>query len=287
MAPHTARTRSRSLAQYLADPSSSARFGQRGWPSEPSDAGSSVEAHPSGIALLLRDADFAECIPAEERRMAAKLIVLPRLDLLIGEWTATPPTGGRGPVTGAVVMSGLLARDALLGGRTATQLLGPGDVFGPWKANDGLLPCGVRWWVHEPVTLSVLDGRFAVAARRWPALALELQDRLLARADQLSSIAAILQLSRVEDRVLALLWHLADRFGRVTTTGVVVPLRLTHEFLGQLVGARRSTVTLAIRDLESANLLDRSDDQGWILDSDSRTALGAERPEHAGAGERA
>ena len=58
--------------------------------------------------------------------------------------------------------------------------------------------------------------------------------------------AAILALPRVESRVLAILWHLADVFGSVNADGVLVPLKLTHERLGRLVGAQRPTVTLDV-----------------------------------------
>jgi hypothetical protein len=270
------------LAQYLADPSSS-RPAPDGWlPGSAVEAGDALEVHPTGVALLSRDPDFADGIPGQERRMAERRVVLPRLDLAVGEWSGSSPIGGRPPVTGAVVMAGLLARDALLGGRTATQLLGPGDIFDPWTPSDGVLPCGVRWRVHEPVTLAILDRRFAVAALRWPSLSVRVQSRLNARANQLSALAAIGQLSRVDDRVLALLWHLAERFGRVTGAGVLVPLRLTHAFIGQLVGARRSTVTLAIQRLENAGLVTRRV-EGWLLEREGRAALDpdAEGPAHA------
>ena len=59
----------------------------------------------------------------------------------------------------------------------------------------------------------------------------------------------ICQLPRVEDRVLAVLWLLAESWGHVTPAGVRLPLALTHETLGALIGARRPTVTLALRKL--------------------------------------
>jgi hypothetical protein len=54
--------------------------------------------------------------------------------------------------------------------------------------------------------------------------------------------AAITQLPRVDRRVLALLWQLAERWGRVTPSGVEVRLELTHETLGgsSAPSARRS-----------------------------------------------
>jgi len=43
--------------------------------------------------------------------------------------------------------------------------------------------------------------------------------------------AALLVLSAVEQRLLVVLWLLADRFGRVTLEGVAVHLALTHDAL--------------------------------------------------------
>lgn len=44
-------------------------------------------------------------------------------------------------------------------------------------------------------------------------------------------------LPRVEDRLLLTLWMLAERCGRVTPEGIVLPLALSHEALGRLAAA--------------------------------------------------
>jgi CRP-like cAMP-binding protein len=54
---------------------------------------------------------------------------------------------------------------------------------------------------------------------------------------------------RVDVRVLAYLWHLADRFGVVKPGAVKLDLPLTHAVLARLVGARRPTVTTALQRL--------------------------------------
>jgi Crp-like helix-turn-helix domain len=57
---------------------------------------------------------------------------------------------------------------------------------------------------------------------------------------------------------MALFWHLAERWGRVSGNGVLVPLALTHRILGQLVGARRPTVSTALRELANREQLIRA-----------------------------
>ena len=83
---------------------------------------------------------------------------------------------------------------------------------------------------------------------------------------------AIAQVPRVDARVLVLLWLLADRWGRVSPQGVRVPLSLTHETIGKLVGARRPSVTTALGVLTRRGLVERTD-SGWLLHGDPQEAL--------------
>jgi hypothetical protein len=85
------------------------------------------------------------------------------------------------------------------------------------------------------------------------------------RAERLAVHQAISQLPRVEQRVLTVLWYLAERWGRVTADGVVVALPLSHGALGRIVGARRPTVSLAVKELVSQDLLARRADGAWLL----------------------
>jgi CRP-like cAMP-binding protein len=79
---------------------------------------------------------------------------------------------------------------------------------------------------------------------------------------------ALLSLSPVETRLLVLFWHLAERWGRVTPAGVVLPLGLTHQILGQLVGCRRASVTTALKEVvESGAAIRRPDGSGLLTGS--------------------
>jgi CRP-like cAMP-binding protein len=201
--------------------------------------------------------------------------VAPRIDVAPGPWLPEPPPGGGAPV---LVLDGLLCRDAALADRTSTQLLGPGDIVDPWLKSDELLPCRVSWRAHTPAVLGLLDGRFGQAARRWPSLSAVVTRRLCERADRLAAQGAALQLSNVEQRLVANLWQLADRFGRVAPGGVVIPLQLTHQLLGQLVGAQRPTVTLAATKLTESGYVTRREDGTWFLSDGSREVLTPPRP---------
>jgi hypothetical protein len=76
---------------------------------------------------------------------------------------------------------------------------------------------------------------------------------------------AIGHLTRVDDRLLALLWCLAERWGRVVPGGVLVNLRLPHRTLAGMVGARRPSVTTALGQLIARGDIERRPDGGWIL----------------------
>ena len=119
-----------------------------------------------------------------------------------------------------MLVDGLLARTAELGGRSAMQLLGRGDVFDPWAHREELLPCDVRWHAYEPCTVAALDARFA-AARRWPALSIAIQSRLDERADRLAAQAASLPLSNVDQRLIAHDQATATTFQRLAPRGVL------------------------------------------------------------------
>jgi CRP/FNR family cyclic AMP-dependent transcriptional regulator len=205
--------------------------------------------------------------------MATRLLRVPCLHLPTGAWPVPERESWPGPTRGLLLLDGVAARHVALGGRVATQLLGPGDVLDPWGPASELPPSGVSWSVHEPATVAVLDGRFATASRRWPALAEIVHERRAALAERLATHVAICQLPRVEQRVLALLWHLAERFGRVTPDGVALPLRLTHRLIGELAGAQRPTVSLALATLLEDGSVTRRADGSLLLASGSYANL--------------
>ena len=183
-----------------------------------------------------------------------------------GRWEVPHEIGDQSRL-GFLVLDGLLARDVILAGTTATELVGEGDVLQPWVAarDDGLVRYHVLWHVLAPVRLAILDDEFARKLATWPQVMGALLERTVRRTLQMSVHQALLQLSPVETRLLVLFWHLAERWGRVTPAGVVLPVRLSHELLGQLVGSRRASVTTALRHIDESGMVERRDDGTWLL----------------------
>ena len=182
-----------------------------------------------------------------------------------GPWVPSGYTGTSSSI-GLLVIDGVIARDIRIAGRWCSELLGPGDLLRPWDqdASDDSIESASAWNVLERTRLAVLDERFARVACRWPQLMASLVGRTVRRSRWMAIMLAISNLTRVDERVVALMWHLADRWGRVTPGGVVVPVPLTHEMIGKLVGAHRPSVTSALGELQRQGTLTRADG-GWRL----------------------
>ena len=169
--------------------------------------------------------------------MPAQELVAPVLELPRGHWDVPHGEGSHGRL-GFLVLEGLLARDMTLAGRTATELLGEGDVVQPWltQREEGLVPYRVGWHVLMPVRLAILDDAFGRSLARWPQVMSTLLERAVRRTHRMSIHEALLQLSPVETRLLVLFWHLAERWGHVTPAGIALRLRLPHALLGPAGG---------------------------------------------------
>ena len=229
---------------------------------------------PRLIRLLDSEPDFAVGVPEDQLAAARRHTVAPVFTLPAGPWSPgdlRSDDAVTGPFA-VLVLDGLIARDVVLADRVATQLVGAGDVIPLGEWDDGSPPAATAWRVAAGAEVAVLDGRFLAAAQRWPWLTARVVERAMRWADRAATLQAITQLGRVDLRLVALLWHLADRWGHMTSEGVVLPLRLTHETLGRLVGAQRPTVTLALRDLREHGTLTRRG-AGWLLAADSRELL--------------
>ena len=228
-----------------------------------------MSSHRPLIPLLEADAELAEGLAGAELEGATRAMAVHAITLEPGPWEPVAEQWPVPPTLGLLVLEGVVTRDIVFAGRTTTELLGAGDVLRPWEDDVQFdpLPFGVGWHVHEPTRVAVLDARVALATARWPVLAGSLSRRHVRRARALAFQLAIAQLPRVDDRLLVLLWALAERWGRGSTQGVRLPLALPHRTLATLVGARRPSVTTALSGLARDGLVERTED-GWLLHGD-------------------
>ena len=222
------------------------------------------------------DPELAEGLDARRRAEVRARAIVAIVDLPAGPWSPTQLSEGAMRPFALMVVEGLVLRELLLAGSTATELLGPCDIVALAPSDDALLPSRAEWMVPQAARIAVLDDRIMQILRTWPAVGRLLLDRAARREARLSTHRAIAQLPRVDQRLLAFFAHLAERWGRVGATGVVMPLHLTHETLGRLIGARRPTVSLALKDLAADGLLRRREDGAWLLSYTAFERLGAE-----------
>ncbi len=226
------------------------------------------------IALLQADPEFGEAIPAADRPTAERVLTVAVRSIETGPWDPVADIGDDPPAIGVLVVSGVLTRDLVFAGRTTTELLGAGDIIRPWVDDEQFeaLPFEVSWHAHSPARIALLDARIAMACGRWPDMAATLTTRFVRRARSLALQRAIAQIPRVDERLLVLMWSLAERWGRVGPDGVRLPLALPHRTLATLVGARRPSVTTALSGLARDGLVERTPD-GWLLHGDPAVVL--------------
>jgi CRP/FNR family transcriptional regulator, cyclic AMP receptor protein len=232
-----------------------------------------IRAADRFVHVLDHDADLRGVLPEAERMRARQHAVAALAELPAGDWEphASPIATAE---LGLLVLDGLLIRDVTLSGARCGELIGPGTLLRPAddRGTDAPMRHQVAWQVVEPARLAVLDAHFLRVAAHWPALMTALLARTTERAQDLALLVTIHSLKRVDVRLLAFFWQLADRYGRVTADGVLVPLPLTHRQLALLVGAQRPSVTSALGTLSARGRLRRDDRGHWLLAGEQPSA---------------
>lgn len=214
------------------------------------------------VRLLEADPELGGQLSEYERELARRLTV-PAVRLGPGS-SDLDRLLERSDLFAALLLDGLVMHRMAVGGRQILRLLGPGDIIvHAWAPRTEIL----GYTTKRAATFAhvALLGRPLVnAARHFPGLLVGLQLRLAEQHQRLAVQLGICQLPRVQDRVLTMLWLLAESWGKVTPQGTRLPLKLTHSAIGELIGAQRPTVSLAVRDLVDHEALLAQRD-GWLL----------------------
>jgi CRP/FNR family cyclic AMP-dependent transcriptional regulator len=206
--------------------------------------------------LLDADDDLAAEFDLRVRHAVRQGTTVRVLQADVGECQLSGPLGELEGGFGLLVLDGLIAFDTCLDGRTATELLGAGDLLGPLCPRpDAMLACRYSWRVLSPARLALLDAEFAQRVQPWPQVSEALLRRASRRTCELDALRAIASQPRLEVRLDLLFWHLAARWGRVERGAIRVRLPLTHRLLGQLIAAERPSVSHALHRLAEAGLI--------------------------------
>lgn len=220
------------------------------------------------VRVLEADPELGLRVPPAQVYEARRRLVAPMRRLSEGFCEA--PESDQPLHLGYLIIDGLIARDVVLAGHVSTELLGEGDIVQTDSAarDDALIHYRVYWHVLAPSRLAALDADFARTVVHWPQVIRSILERAHRRTLHMSIHQALLQLSPVETRLLVLFWHLAERWGRVTPDGILLPLALTHQVLGQLVGCQRASVTTALKAVTQSGRVDRLATGSWLLHGD-------------------
>jgi len=219
------------------------------------------------ISLLDAEPDLGRLLTPDRFAEARRRLVARRHAIPAGPWA--DPRLERAPADhlGLLILEGLVAHEVVMADTVSTHLLGPGDIARPWQSADPgrLLRARRRWTVLARAQTAVLDARLGIALCEFPEVNAMIVDRMAEQMRRMAVAQAIGRLTGVDRRLLALFWHLAERWGRVAPQGVAVPLIIAHGVLADLVGARRPTVSTALGKLAARGELRRLPDGSWLL----------------------
>ena len=190
------------------------------------------------------------------------------LDLLrlqTGRWTDVERFEGL--ELGLLIIDGLLVRRVGLGEQRRSELLGVGDLVRPWEREEpfGSLELQLDWDVLASARLVVLDADLVHAAAAAPDVLAALAVRAVRRSQRLAVQLALSDVRNIDQRLLTFFRHLGDRWGRMTPSGMHLPVRMTHDLIAELVGAKRPTITTALGELERSGALGRLPDRTWLV----------------------
>jgi len=227
------------------------------------------------VAVLGWDAELASGLEGARREQAVRLSAAATREFRTGQWSPERLEAAVGTGYGLLILEGMAARTVDCDGRTAAELLGPGDLLQPWQCGRDHETIDVRahWTVLSELRVAMLDRPFAARMAPFPEVAVAIAGRAMQRARDLTVRLSIAQFSRVDDRLTLLFWHLAERWGRVQADGVLVRLPLTHDMLSQLIAVRRPSVTVGLGELRKRGTVVPAEG-GWLLRGEPATGIG-------------
>jgi CRP/FNR family cyclic AMP-dependent transcriptional regulator len=198
--------------------------------------------------------------PTTAERLVARVRHIPR-----GLFDATAILEDPDDSFGLLVLNGLIAVDLDVGRAQVSWLVGADDLLRPWDMGEIALTRRSSWRALTNTHVALLDGEFSRRAGSSPAIARALVGRATQTSHWLLAKSLILSSSVVEDRLLMMFALLAERWGKVRPEGVRLELPLTHDLLARMSGARRPSVTTALRSLREAGLVECLRRGCWVL----------------------
>ena len=101
------------------------------------------------VGLLDVDPDLGVLLDAARREHAQRELIVRAHRLPIGFWDVSRLASATAADIGLLIVSGVLARELVIGELVSTELLGAGDLVRPWQpaSHTALLPIDAVWTV--------------------------------------------------------------------------------------------------------------------------------------------
>lgn len=224
------------------------------------------EADQLRVDRALARTDLLSGMEPEARSRLARLVRIRRYaprDVVV--WIGEPPEAM------FFVLSGFLK--AVAGGQDGREVLfsimGEGEVIGELAVLDGQ-PRSATLVVLEPTELAIIDREpLLEALKASPELMLKLVGVLATRLRTLSEHCESISTLNGTARLAKVLLSLARKHGVQTADGVVIPVRLSQQDLGNMVGVTRERVNHLLREWSDLNVLRHQAGRFVITDLDT------------------
>ena len=217
------------------------------------------------VSVLEEFPAFGAALAPEEFARASTQLRAPAVTL--GRGSHQLGLVGSGDLLALLVLDGWLMRTVILAGRRCATLSGPGTTMRPWDEHEwfSTIPYEISWRTLETTRVLLFDDHLLAVIARWPELVRSIFRGGSERGHTQMMLTVIQSLQHVELRLRIVLWMYADRYGQTTCDGVVLPVRLSHQDLAEMIGTQRPTVSAHLAELSARGEVVRRPDRTWLL----------------------
>lgn len=67
--------------------------------------------------------------------------------------------------------------------------------------------------------------------------------------------ASILIQKNIKFKIIQLLYTISEKFGKIHNSCIIIPIYLSHEMIGKILGTNRVAITKALNELQKSNLI--------------------------------
>ena len=151
-------------------------------------------------------------------------------------------------------------------GRCITlSILGPGDIFLQWRAEEQSLSCLCAEAMQPSRVLSATQSDMAAVVAAEPAAAIELMTSFARRLTESQVLIEDLMNNSVNLRLYRTLLELSKQFGRAENGASVIDYPLTHQRLADMIGSNRVTVTRKLHELQERGVVETRKNSTIVL----------------------